>query len=164
MAEFWARGELKNNWDFRLSIDRDFESVNDERDVLVHRPAAWSISCYLDTDDRKAVSFGVSPRFSKRDNGLSYSRRFRLSMEFRPSSNIECRLGPSYGQRSSYAQWIGTIRDDKGDHYVCTYHTGNSANTKSLEVYAKDDTDAKSKILIAYPNAQNLVCSAGENN
>ena len=42
----------------------------------------------------------------------------------------------------------------KGDHYVCTYHTGNSANTKSLEVYAKDDTDAKSKILIAYPNAQ----------
>jgi len=52
----------------------------------------------------------------------------------------------------------------KGDHYVCTYHTGNSANTKSLEVYAKDDTDAKSKILIAYPNAQNLVCSAGENN
>ena len=118
VAEFWARGELKNNWDFRLSIDRDFESVNDERDVLVHRPAAWSISCYLDTDDRKAVSFGVSPRFSKRDNGLSYSRRFRLSMEFRPSSNIECRLGPSYSQRSSYAQWIGTIRDDKGDHYV----------------------------------------------
>tara|TARA_X000000368_G_scaffold20194_1_gene15840 strand:+ start:1307 stop:1477 length:171 start_codon:yes stop_codon:yes gene_type:complete len=52
----------------------------------------------------------------------------------------------------------------KGDHYVCTYHTGNTANTKQLEVFAKDDTDAKSKILIAFPNAQNLVCSAGENN
>ena len=109
---------MKNNWDFRLSVDRDFESVNDERDVLMYRPSAWSIGCYLDTDDRKAVSFGFSPRFSKRDNGLSYSRRLRFSMEFRPSSNIECRLGPSYSQRSSYAQWIGTIRDDKGNHYV----------------------------------------------
>ena len=117
-AAFWAWGELKNNWDFRLSVDRDFDSVNDERDVLMYRPSAWSIGCYLDTDDRKAVSFGFSPRFSKRDNGLSYSRRLRFSMEFRPSSNIECRLGPSYSQRSSYAQWIGTIRDDKGNHYV----------------------------------------------
>lgn len=51
----------------------------------------------------------------------------------------------------------------KGDHYTCTYHTGNSANTKQLEVYAKDDSDARAKILIAYSNAQNIVCTAGPN-
>ena len=118
-ADFWIWGELKNYWDFRLSVDHDFESIDDDRDVLRRRPSAWSIGCYLDTDDRKAVSFGLSPRFSRRDDGLSYSRRLRLSMEIRPTSNIECRLGPSYSQRFSYAQWIDTIRDNEGlDHYV----------------------------------------------
>ena len=118
-AGVWAWGELKNNWDLRLSVDRDFDSVNDDRDVLMLRPSAWSIGCYLDTDDRKAISFGLSPRFWRRDDGLSYRRRLRLSMEIRPTSNIECRLAPSYSQRSSYAHWIGTIRDNEGfDHYV----------------------------------------------
>ena len=51
----------------------------------------------------------------------------------------------------------------KGDHYVCTWDDGNNANTKKLDVYAKDDTDAKAKIKIAYPAAQNIVATAGAN-
>ena len=51
----------------------------------------------------------------------------------------------------------------KGDHYICTYDNGNSANTKKLEVYAKDDSDARAKVLIAYPAAQNIVVSASVN-
>ena len=51
----------------------------------------------------------------------------------------------------------------KGDHYICTYDNGNSANTKKLEVYAKDDSDARAKVLLAFPSAQNIVATAGAN-
>ena len=51
----------------------------------------------------------------------------------------------------------------KGDHYRCTFDDGNNANTTVVEVYAKDDSDAQAKILIAYPTAQNIVSSSAEN-
>ncbi len=51
----------------------------------------------------------------------------------------------------------------KGDHYSVTYDDGNNANTTRIDVYAKDDSDARAKVLIAYPAAQNIVVSASVN-
>jgi hypothetical protein len=51
----------------------------------------------------------------------------------------------------------------KGDHYTVTFDDGNNANTKKFDVYAKDDTDAKAKVKIAYSWAQNLVATAAAN-
>ena len=51
----------------------------------------------------------------------------------------------------------------KGNHYRCTFDDGNNANTTVVEVYAKDGSDAEKKILIAYPNAQNIVTASGKN-
>ena len=51
----------------------------------------------------------------------------------------------------------------KGDHYAVTYDDGNNANTSRIDVYAKDDTDARAKVLIANPAAQNIVATASVN-
>lgn len=48
----------------------------------------------------------------------------------------------------------------QGNRYVVTYDDGNSTNTTKVDVFAKDDTDARNKILIMFPNAQNIVVSS----
>lgn len=48
----------------------------------------------------------------------------------------------------------------QGNHYVVTYDDGNNANTTQVKVFAKDDTDARNKILIMFPNAQHIVVSS----
>tara|TARA_B100000965_G_scaffold85498_1_gene69126 strand:+ start:10390 stop:10560 length:171 start_codon:yes stop_codon:yes gene_type:complete len=51
----------------------------------------------------------------------------------------------------------------KGDHYTATFDDGNNTNTTRADVYAKDDTDARNKISIAYPWAQSIVITAAAN-
>ena len=46
------------------------------------------------------------------------------------------------------------------NHYVATYDDGNNANTKQVYVFAKDDSDARAKILKVESTAQNIVVSS----
>lgn len=48
----------------------------------------------------------------------------------------------------------------QGNHYVVTYDDGNNTNTKKLDVFAKDDTDARNKVLMMFPTAQHIVVSS----
>ena len=48
----------------------------------------------------------------------------------------------------------------QGNHYVATFDDGDNTNTKQIKVFAKDDTDARDKIQMMFPNAQNIVVSA----
>jgi hypothetical protein len=48
----------------------------------------------------------------------------------------------------------------QGNHYVVTYDDGNNTNTTKLDVFAKDDTDARNKVLIMFPSAKNIVVSS----
>jgi len=48
----------------------------------------------------------------------------------------------------------------QGNHYVATYDDGDNTNTTKIEVFAKDDADARNKIQMMFPNAQNIVVSS----
>ena len=49
----------------------------------------------------------------------------------------------------------------KGDHYVVTYEDASNGDF-TADVYAKDEADAKAKVLIAYSWAQNLSATSGD--
>tara|TARA_B100001093_G_C26316551_1_gene795851 strand:- start:44 stop:214 length:171 start_codon:yes stop_codon:yes gene_type:complete len=51
----------------------------------------------------------------------------------------------------------------KGDHYIATFDDGNNANTTKVDIYAKDDADARSKITVAYPWAKSIVVATAAN-
>ena len=46
----------------------------------------------------------------------------------------------------------------QGNHYLVTFLVEGATN--SVDVYAKDDTDAKKKVLMLYPSATNLQVSS----
>jgi hypothetical protein len=47
----------------------------------------------------------------------------------------------------------------QGNRYVATYDNGDNTNTSRVEVFANDDTDARAKVLLLFPDAQNIVVS-----
>jgi hypothetical protein len=47
----------------------------------------------------------------------------------------------------------------QGNHYLATFTVDGA--TQSVDVYAKDDTDARKKVLMLYPTATNITVSAG---
>lgn len=48
----------------------------------------------------------------------------------------------------------------QGNRYIVTYDDGDNTNTTRVEVFAKDDTDARNKVTMIYPTAQNIVVSS----
>lgn len=47
-----------------------------------------------------------------------------------------------------------------GNRYLVTFNESNSASVHKIEVFAADESDAKKKVGILYPNAQNVVVSS----
>ena len=45
----------------------------------------------------------------------------------------------------------------QGSHYTATYSVGGV--TKSIEVYGRDESDARAKVLMIYPTATSIVIS-----
>lgn len=46
----------------------------------------------------------------------------------------------------------------QGNHYHATFTVGSDSGL-SVEVYARDNADARNKVLILYPSATNIVVS-----
>lgn len=47
----------------------------------------------------------------------------------------------------------------QGNHYIATFDLPGGG-TSRVEVYAKDDSDARTKVLLIYPTATNIVIAA----
>jgi len=47
----------------------------------------------------------------------------------------------------------------QGNHYLATFTVDGA--TERVDVYAKDDADARAKVLMLYPTAANITISAG---
>ena len=47
----------------------------------------------------------------------------------------------------------------QGNHYIATFELGG--NVERVDVYSKDESDARAKILMLYPSAANIVVASG---
>ena len=115
-------GDLRNYWRVHLHFGRDFEAMDDDdvrRDGTVIKSLAenW-VHAQVETDDRKAVSFMVRPEFRRHDGGRSYTRGFRVGMEWRPLPSMWFAVEPRYSHSVTDAQWVDAIEDGENVHYV----------------------------------------------
>ncbi len=115
---------LKNYWSLNFGINRDLEAEDDletRGGPVMTSPAGFSYWSNLSTDDRKMVSFWLNYSGDRRDDDLGHRHRFSMGTEFRPASNIEFEIRPSFTKQNRFAQWIENIDDngdDLDDHYV----------------------------------------------
>ena len=80
---------------------------------LAQRPSNWNGGIGLGSDNRKKLSFEASIEdFESRDG--SWERGGRISIVYRPTTNLKLELSPSYTREYDYAQYVTTI----GPHYV----------------------------------------------
>jgi hypothetical protein len=48
----------------------------------------------------------------------------------------------------------------QASHYIATYDLGLPDEVSTIDLYGKDAADAKKKLLMIHPNAQNIVVSS----
>ncbi len=51
----------------------------------------------------------------------------------------------------------------QGNHYIATFDI-SGGGTQKIEVFGKDDSDAKTKVELIYPTASNIVVSPATSN
>jgi hypothetical protein len=115
---------LHNYWGFNFGINRDLEAEDDletRGGPVMIRPAGFSYWSNMNTDSRKVVSFWSGYSGDWQDDALGHRRSFNLGAKFRPASNIEFSLSPSFTTQNRFAQWVDNIDDDgddKDDRYI----------------------------------------------
>ena len=125
-SEISTVGELKNYWNYVLWIGRNLESFSDDDTMrggtLIKRIPGWWIYTRFSTDSRKVVRLELNPVFAWGDNGEYYDYEVDLHLRFRPASNIEFSIGPSYAYRFKAAQWVDQVQENLNGqtkkHYV----------------------------------------------
>lgn len=125
-SEISTVGELKNYWNYVLWIGRNLESFSDDDTMrggtLIKRIPGWWIYTRFSTDSRKVVRLELNPVFAWGDNGEYYDYEVDLHLRFRPASNIEFSIGPSYAYRFKDAQWVDGVEENLNGqtkkHYV----------------------------------------------
>ncbi len=115
---------LKNYWWLNFGINRAFAAQDDlvtRGGPLMKTPANINFWFNIGTDDSKPFSLSLHTGGSRDDGGKSYNRRIGINPEWRPASNIEIDIEPSYRIERNYAQWIENVDsdgDDQDDRYI----------------------------------------------
>jgi hypothetical protein len=115
---------LHNYWYFNFGINRHLAAEDDlitRGGPVVKTPASFSYWSNIGSDDRKIFSFWLGSSGDRQDEDFGHRFSVDTGVEFRPASNIEFSLGPSFTTQRTYAQWVENIDDDgdeKDDHYV----------------------------------------------
>jgi hypothetical protein len=108
-------GNVNFNWQF-LNYWRGFMGVNRETSALSDgslrggpafiRPGAWNAWLGLMTDPRKTIRFGVNVQGSVGDEGASRRIGVSPNVSWRPATNLDFMLAPSFMQMSTAWQYL----------------------------------------------------------
>jgi hypothetical protein len=112
-------GQLANYWYLNLFTYLRPEVSDDaltRGGPVVRRPRELFMSARLSTDSRKAVVLTTSPFHSRNAEGaLGYG--VNLDVRFKPASNVQLSLGPSYRHSESTAQFVLRRNDPTATHF-----------------------------------------------
>lgn len=89
---------------------------------LAARPSNWNGGVGIGSDSRKKFSFEASVE-AYRSKDTSWERGVTISAVYRPTTNLNLRLSPSFTREYDYTQYVTTIPDPNatatyGAHYV----------------------------------------------
>ena len=111
---FDAFGTFQNYWEARLALFAGPGSFSDQTTrggPVVRTPSYTSVETSVSSDDRRKFSYGVSGRFDDSDDG-SYMRTIGVSLQGRPSSNLQISLEPSFTRSRDFTQYVDDFKDD----------------------------------------------------
>ncbi|MFC1525698.1 DUF5916 domain-containing protein [Candidatus Latescibacterota bacterium] len=101
--------QLHNYWNLGGGISRDFDARDDlgtRGGPVMDSPANTWWFYNGSTDGRKALSLWAGGNGHYGSGGDNQRHWFSVEPEWRPASNIEIEVGPSYQWQKSHAQWV----------------------------------------------------------
>jgi hypothetical protein len=105
--------ELKNYWTVFADVGL-FRQTQDDRATRggpsMLNPAAANGSIGIDSDGRKAISFGGNVNVNRNDAG-GWSRGYRLNVRYRPAASLEISAGPGFDRTHNVSQYVETFVD-----------------------------------------------------
>jgi len=104
---------LQNYWSLAASVDVVPGALSDRNargGPLVRTPSGWSSFLSVDSDDRKKLSYGLFGHVRHSVDG-SYARSFGGGLAWRPVSNLQLRLEPSFNRSHDYTQYVTSFVD-----------------------------------------------------
>jgi hypothetical protein len=147
----YANFQLKSFWSGGWWTGRRFEALTNgtlRGGPAMVRPAALRYNAWVDSDSRRALRGGVSVWGGREDQGGGWDFGIGPSVSYRPSSQVNVSLSPSFGR--SHGSWQYVTQEDAPDgrRYVMSQmdQTTVSLSTRlnytisptlSLELYAQ---------------------------
>jgi len=104
---------FKNFWSAGVQGGFDFDRWDDRATrggPVIRRPGGWNVNGYVNTDDRRALSFGVGASTSSTRGG-NWQHGGNFSVNWRPSSSVRLSVGPDLTRVHDRAQWVTTQAD-----------------------------------------------------
>ncbi len=117
--------QLINFWGFSAFVIRTPDYLDDagtRGGPVIRRLGYRFHSVQVSTDARKAISLSTSPSYTASDGGPD-SYRVNLSLTYKPTSQVQLSLGPSFSKSASLAQFVtsgadSTAKDFFGRRYI----------------------------------------------
>jgi len=122
---FGANGQFKSFW--YVGVDGGYELDRwDDRATrggpVIRRPGGWHASTFVNTDDRKTLSFTAGVNGSRARTG-GWDRGANFGVNWRPSTSVRLSVGPNISRSHDPLQWVDTVEDPAatgtyGNRYV----------------------------------------------
>ncbi|MFA4948852.1 MAG: DUF5916 domain-containing protein [Candidatus Krumholzibacteriia bacterium] len=109
-----------NNWATYLGVERSVEYLGTgltRGGPLTLIPGGYNSWFGMNTDDRKRLMVGLDGGYNRNDEGFA-GYYGGPNVVLRPSGRFEVRLSSQYNRRNTDLQYVDTIDDTMGDHYV----------------------------------------------
>ena len=100
---------------------------------VVRRPATGYVQTNVNTDRRKPVIFGLNPFYAWNSEGGSEVGLF-ANITFKPVSNVNLTLSPSYSVRETIAQYVTAVDDPTRDAFYGRRYVFAGLDSKQLSM------------------------------
>jgi hypothetical protein len=127
---------LKNFWGFSAFTIRTPETFDDRATrggPVVKRFGYRYYSTSISTDARSRLSFSFSPNYTAREK-YADNYNLNLSVTYKPSSNVQISLGPSYSKSWSTAQFVTSGPDSTSTAFFGRRYIFAGLEQKSLSM------------------------------
>ena len=104
---------LANYWNYRASLFVTPGALSDRTargGPLVRTPASWSSDQSIESDGRKNFSYGLNNHLDRSVDG-SYNRNLGVNLNWRPASNLQLSLQPSFSRSHDPTQYVSAFAD-----------------------------------------------------
>lgn len=143
-----AFGVLTNYWTAGAALFVTPGSFSDRLTrggPLVRTRASWNSDLSLGSDDRKIFNFSLSGHFEGNRDG-SYVRSGGLSLNARPSSNLQISVSPYFTRSHDYTQYLAAVADPAAGATYGKRYLFADLEQRSFEIGTRADWTLTSKL------------------